>query len=718
MSWHSQVEPAIIQGDFWQVSQFYEELIEREPLEISHYWYLGLAYLLEAREEEAQTTWLFVLSQGDEQEVMLWTVDLVNILDGEARRQLELGNLETSWLIRGHIREISPDNIDNLLRFILLAIDLNYFDKEQLKAWLFVDVLKTNSINFQSLDLGLLVEVLEKFLDSQIPETVPYLEAIFQSHCQRQTFIKVVEAKVPSLARNNKPLAIDIINTCLAVEPEQIYLLAELYQCYFDNRDFAAAIQVANQLKTSCQGLPSQAVADFIALYVKLFSGDWVDIKADIEEYAESLQKSIANQECPRLLDKPYITILSPLTYLEDNPRKNRYISNCVGQLFQEYVRNNSNCNYLQKSTIKDSKKVLKIGYIAHTLYNHSIGLIARWLMKYHDYNEFHVSLYLVSQKEDIITEIFFKNQVNACYNLAIKPRLIAEKISQDNIDILVDLDSITNNATCQVMALKPAPIQVTWLGFDASGIPAIDYYLADNYVLPADAQEYYREKIWRLPNSYICVDGVEVASPSLRRDDLGIPEDAINYLTVQTGVKRNPETIRLQLQVLKAVPNSYLSIQGLSDAKSVEKLFFKIAEEEGINYERLKILPLYPTGIYRANLRIADVVLDTYPFTGGMTTLDVLWMGIPLVTKVGQQWSSRNSYTLMVNAGISEGIAWSDEEYIDWGIKLGKDEQLRRKVIAKLDESRKNSPIWNARQFTKNVENAYRQMWQIYCES
>jgi predicted O-linked N-acetylglucosamine transferase (SPINDLY family) len=718
MSWHSQVEPAIIQGDFWQVSQFYQELIEKEPLEIGHYWYLGLAYLLEAREEEAQTTWLFVLSQGDEQEVTAWTADLVNILDGEARRQLDLGNLETSWLIRGHIREISHDNIDNLLRFILLAIDLNYFEQEQLQSWLFVDVLKTN--NCQNLELSLLAEVFGKFLDYQIPETVPYLEAIFQSNCQRPTFIKVVEAKVNSLAMNNKPLAIDIINTCLAVEPGQIYLLAELYQCYFDNRDFAAAMQVASQLKTICRGLPSQAVADYVALYVKLFSGNWVDIKADIEEYTESLQKSIANRECPRLLDKPSLTILSALVYLEDNPPKNRYINNCIGQLFQEYVRHNSNCNcnYYQKSTIKDTHKVLKIGYIAHTLYNHSIGLISRWLMKYHDYNEFHISLYLVSQKEDFITENCFKNQVNACYNLAIEPRLIAEKISQDNIDILVDLDSITNNTTCQVMALKPAPIQVTWLGFDASGIPAIDYYLADNYVLPANAQEYYREKIWRLPNSYICVDGVEVAYPSLRRDDLGIPEDAINYLTVQTGVKRNPETIRLQLQVLKAVPNSYLSIQGLSDAKSVEKLFFKVAEEEGINYERLKILPLYPTGIYRANLRIADVVLDTYPFTGGMTTLDVLWMGIPLVTKVGQQWSSRNSYTLMVNAGISEGIAWSDEEYIDWGIKLGKDENLRRKVIAKLDESRQTSPLWNARQFTKDVENAYRQMWQIYCES
>ena len=121
MSWQNEVKTALENNQYDIVSQFYEELIERETTEISHYWYLGLAYLLQAKEEEAQATWLFVFTQGDEQEVMLWTVDLVNILDGEARRQLELGNLETSWLIRGHIREISPDNIDNLLRFILLS---------------------------------------------------------------------------------------------------------------------------------------------------------------------------------------------------------------------------------------------------------------------------------------------------------------------------------------------------------------------------------------------------------------------------------------------------------------------------------------------------------------------------------------------------------------------------------------------------------------------
>ncbi len=94
------------------------------------------------------------------------------------------------------------------------------------------------------------------------------------------------------------------------------------------------------------------------------------------------------------------------------------------------------------------------------------------------------------------------------------------------------------------------------------------------------------------------------------------------------------------------------------------------------------------------------------------------LWMGIPLVVKVGQQWSSRNGYTLMMNAGITEGIAWSDEEYVQWGIKLGLDKNLREEVRWKLRKSRHTSPLWNAKQFTRDLENAYRQMWNIYCQS
>jgi predicted O-linked N-acetylglucosamine transferase (SPINDLY family) len=214
-------------------------------------------------------------------------------------------------------------------------------------------------------------------------------------------------------------------------------------------------------------------------------------------------------------------------------------------------------------------------------------------------------------------------------------------------------------------------------------------------------------------------VDGFEIGTPTLTRQDLNIPADAITYLTLQAAVKRNPATIRLQMQIIKAVPNSYLLIKGAGSEKLIKDLFISIAKEEGIDENRLRFLSgVANEEIHRANLQIADVVLDTYPYSGATTTLENLWMGIPVVTKVGQQWASRNSYTFMTYAGISEGIAYSDEEYIQWGIKLGMDEELRKKIAMQLQASRQTAPLWNARQFTKNVEIAYRQMWQIYCES
>ncbi len=148
MSWHSQVEPAIIQGDFWQVSQFYEELIERETLEISYYWYLGLSYLLQGREEEAQTTWLFVFTQGEEQETDSWMLELSNILAAEANRQLELENLETSWLIRKHLQEINPSYIDNLLHLTLVEMKLTLLPKDQNYKSIFPKEKFKNYLNF------------------------------------------------------------------------------------------------------------------------------------------------------------------------------------------------------------------------------------------------------------------------------------------------------------------------------------------------------------------------------------------------------------------------------------------------------------------------------------------------------------------------------------------------------------------------------------------
>jgi hypothetical protein len=156
-------------------------------------------------------------------------------------------------------------------------------------------------------------------------------------------------------------------------------------------------------------------------------------------------------------------------------------------------------------------------------------------------------------------------------------------------------------------------------------------------------------------------------------------------------------------------------------DLKLMGELFLaakKIAEQEGVSVERLRFLPQVGSEAeHRANLGIADIVLDTYPYNGATTTMETLWMCIPMVTRVGQQFAARNSYTMMTNAGITEGIAWTDDEYVEWGIRLGTDENLRKQIFWKLKESRKIAPLWNAKQFTKDMEDAYQQMWNIYLE-
>jgi predicted O-linked N-acetylglucosamine transferase (SPINDLY family) len=211
-------------------------------------------------------------------------------------------------------------------------------------------------------------------------------------------------------------------------------------------------------------------------------------------------------------------------------------------------------------------------------------------------------------------------------------------------------------------------------------------------------------------------VDGFEVSVPTVTREQLDIPHDAIVFFSAQRGFKRHPEVTRLQLRVIKQVPNSYLLIKGLSDEESIKSFFEQIAEEEGVDYSNLRFLPIVASeSVHRANLGIADIVLDTYPYNGATTTLETLWMGIPMVTRVGEQFAARNSYTMMMNAGITEGIAWTDEEYVEWGVRLGNDEALRQQIAWKLRQSRKTSPLWNGKQFTREMENAYTQMWEKY---
>ncbi|MBD3880221.1 tetratricopeptide repeat protein [Phormidium tenue FACHB-886] len=409
------------------------------------------------------------------------------------------------------------------------------------------------------------------------------------------------------------------------------------------------------------------------------------------------------------------------LLYFEDNPKINRPIRSqfaavCQAELQQQVATQRGQRYHQTYAPLGGSvNRPLKIGYLSECLRQHSIGWLIRWLLKYHDRHRFDVHLYSLMPAEDWLQNSFRAAYGDRFQTLPPTAVEIADRIYQDKIDILVELDSLTSLSGCGAVALKPAPIQVNWLGYDASGIPGVDYFIADPYVLPEAAQSYYQEKIWRLPQTYIAVEGFEAHTPSLRRDQLGIPADAIAYLSSQSGLKRNPDNVRLQLRILKEVPHSYFLIKSWrASLERLESFFGQLADAEGVSRDRLCFLPGVASEFtHRANLGLADVVLDTYPYNGATTTLEALWMGLPIVTRVGEQFAARNSYTMMQNVGLSEGIAWTDEEYVEWGVRLGQDATLREEIGYRLRRSRHTSPLWNAKVFTQQMETAFEQMWK-----
>lgn len=727
MNLQQQAHEFLLKGDYHQVAKLYEVVTQTEPEVISYYWHLGLAYLLQEHEAEAQMTWFLAMNQGAAEDLDRWTAELVQVLETEAQRQESLENYQLSWLIRQHIREIVPTEISNLLHLIRLSIQTETFVTDALAEWSVIELLEKIPGTVSS---DLLLQVLDQLL--KFPPTG--LEAVeFAKACLQQ--IKPSEVLIDSLVQpvfwlafiaNKLVLASRLLEIYLEFSPAHLGVLEALAQIYAAAGCRQAAIETAERLYTHCQTLPSKVMANFLILRGLMMSGGRrQEIELTQARHHSLLMELIQTQ--PQDLEFSASNLIAApglFPYLRDDPTQNRWLQNQIAQLCQSNLQatTNQQVQRYYHSHISRSKlsKPLRIGYLSHCLRQHSVGWLSRWLFQHHNRESFHLSIYFYNQPISDFTHTWFVNQVDATHDLEqTDPQTVADKIFEDQIDILVDLDSITLPQTCSILALKPAPVQVSWLGWDASGLPAIDYFIADPYVLPENAQGFYQETIWRLPQTYVAVDGFEVDVPTLRRDQLGIPADAVVYLSAQSGPKRHPDTARLQMQILKQVPNSYFLIKGPADAAVVQEAFTQLAEAEGVDPDRLRFLPRDSNElVHRANLDIADVVLDTYPYNGATTTLEILWIGIPLVTRVGQQSAARNSYAFLMNVGIKEGIAWTDKEYVEWGVRLGKDEALRQQVAGKLKASRQTSPLWNAKQFTREMEKAYQQMWAKYIEA
>ncbi|WP_375467416.1 O-linked N-acetylglucosamine transferase, SPINDLY family protein [uncultured Nostoc sp.] len=715
--------------DYAQAIQYYENAIETKPDIKSHYWHLGLYFLLQGKEQEAQLTWLMGVGEVNEQENQDSIAELSQVLFQEIQKQLKSETYQQAWIISQHLREVNPYHINNLLLNLYLSLQIELLDKEYFYQLNLTHVLQEIDI---SPDIEIFSQVLYKLIEypSFHSLTLEFSRTILASLKNLNNFNYVmasVSVKLEYAFRNSR-FAAQLLETYIDLDPDDRELLIRLAFCYQVTGQHFKGINTANKLLSSSGNLADKVFYNHLLIRGLLISaGAWEEACLAIEEQKTLILSLI--KESLRIPENGVILRIYTSMYffpcIVDTPQIIRPIQNKLMDLclknFELNLGEKINQYRYQEIYPKTSKKILKIGYLSHCLGQHSVGWISRWLFKYHNKDNFQIYSYIINPRVSDSLQQFFIESSYQAHSIQSTGSILqlAEQIRKDEIDILVDLDSITIDLVCEVLVVKPAPIQVTWLGWDASGLPSIDYFIADPYVLPEESQTYYSEKIWRLPETYVAVEGFEVQTPTLRREQIDIPADGIIYFVGQKDYKRHLENTRLQLRIIKQVPNSYLLVKGFSDLAACQKFYETLAIEEGVDTKQLRFIGQDPNElIHRANLAIADIVLDTYPYNGATTTLETLWLGIPLVTRVGQQFAARNSYTMMINAGITEGIAWTDEEYVDWGVRLGKDEKLRQEVSWKLRQGRKNAPLWNAEKFTRDMEQAYQQMWQRYVDS
>jgi predicted O-linked N-acetylglucosamine transferase (SPINDLY family) len=702
------------------------------------FWQQGLHNILTDDFEEAHASLLMpFLSVETEREEELLQSSLLHFLQVSADEQARVGMVKNVYKIIRITQDLFPNYLNNLLHLIILATQFDDYDPEMLTDRGLLLLLTNAAID--EIEQVKMHQAIQQALNRSCSDNLALLpdgylseliDTYFQKATDLPTAISIVYSSSAVLAQKYKvfDVQVNLLEICLEHCPEilRFDILSSLATAASALQDHDRSIGYAQAMQQECLKHHNELrtlVASQTLLSCLMRAGRWQEILAVVEQHQENIEALLVRGWSePEHLGSMAIAEYF-LNYVSDRPRTNHRLRNGLGEIVAPLVRRKYtdvvSAGNAHPVVGDRTNKVLNIGYIASTLTNHSVGWLSRWLFLHHNKQEFRIFAYNVCvDDQDDFNRQYFATHAHCSRYFDANVANIVEQIQKDQIDILIDLDSLAFSKTYEVLCCRPAPIQVTWLGWDASGCPEIDYFIADPHVLPADAEEYYSAKIWRLPNTYLAVDGFEVGVPTKRREDYNIPANAVVYLCGQNVFKYHPDILRLQMQIIREVPNSYLLMKMRGDRAEMISRCQLVAEEAGVSMDRLRFIePDADEYEHRANLGLADVVLDTFPYNGATTTLETIWAGVPMVTKVGQSFVARNSYAFLTHAGIAEGIAYTDEEYVKWGIRLGVDSPLRQQVSGKMLQSRSTSPLWNARKFTFEMEDAYRQMWDIYQE-
>jgi protein O-GlcNAc transferase len=291
----------------------------------------------------------------------------------------------------------------------------------------------------------------------------------------------------------------------------------------------------------------------------------------------------------------------------------------------------------------------------------------------------------------------------------------IANLVVSSEVDILVDLMGFTSNSRTGIFARRAAPIQVNYLGYLATmGAGYIDYIIADRVVIPETQYDFYAEKIVYLPNSFQPTDRHRAISDKrFTRADEGLPAEGFVFCCFNTNYKITPDVFDIWMRILKQVPGSVLWL--VAEGATSERNLKSEAAERGVGGERLIFAQRMPLAEHQARLQLADLFLDTLPYNAGATATDMLWSGLPVLTRTGDTFVGRMAASVLHAIHLPELITTTPEAYEQMAIDLAMHPEKLAAVKNKLVENRLTTPLFDTKLFTKHIEAAYSAMYERY---
>lgn len=360
----------------------------------------------------------------------------------------------------------------------------------------------------------------------------------------------------------------------------------------------------------------------------------------------------------------------------------------------------------------------LRVGYVSPDFRAHSVGWFLDGILSRHDHSAFEAFCYSDCASPDSMTARLRSFPDHWRDTVGMEDRALADQIAVDHIDILVDLAGHTANNRLPVFASKPAPVQVSYLGYpNTTGLDAMDYRLTDAVADPPGASEaFHTETLVRLPHGFLCF--TPPAQEIVLRPPPILKNGFVTFGSFNMLAKVTPEVVRCWAQLMREIPGSRLHLKALGlGGGGTRTRIFTMFSENGISEERLSLHGLTNSlGSHLEHYQSVDIALDTFPYNGTTTTCEALWMGVPVATLAGRLHAGRVGTSLLTRIGCPELIAANIPDYVRLARELAQNPEkltlyrnsLRSRLVA--------SPLCDAGAFTRSLEQAYRTMWRKYC--